>query len=83
MNIIITILLVLAGIIALLLIIALFMKKNHYVKREIIINAPCQKVFNYVKLMKNEGEFNKHAMADPNRKSEFKGADGTVGYIHS
>lgn len=83
MNIIITILLVLAGILALLLFIALFMKKNHYVKREIIINAPRQKVFDYVKLMKNEGEFNKHAMADPNRKSEFKGTDGTVGYIHS
>jgi len=39
MNTIITILLVLAGIIALLLIIALFMKREHYVKREIIINA--------------------------------------------
>ena len=41
MNILITILLVLAGIIALLLIIGLFMKKEHFVKREIIINAPC------------------------------------------
>jgi len=83
MNTIITILLVVAGIITLLLIIALFMKKEHYVKREIIINAPRQKVFDYVKLLKNQDEFNKHAMAGPDRKREFKGTDGTVGYIYS
>ena len=83
MNIIIIILLVVAGIIALLLFIALFMKKEHYVKREIIINAPRQKVFDYIKLLKNQDEFNKHAMAAPDRKREFKGTDGTVGYIYA
>ena len=83
MNIIITILLVVAGIIVLLLIVALFMKKEHYVNREIIINAPRQKVFDYVKLLKNQDEFNKHAMAGSDRKREFKGTDGTVGYIYA
>jgi hypothetical protein len=83
MNIIITILLIVAGIIALLLIIALFMKREHYVKREIIINAPRQKVFDYIKLLKNQDEFNKNAMAAPDRKREFKGTDGTVGYIYT
>lgn len=83
MNIIIMILLVLAGIIALLLVMALFLKKEHYVKGEIIINAPTQKVFDYVRLLKNQDEFNKHAMAGPDRKREFKGTDGTVGYIYS
>jgi len=83
MNVIIAILLVLAGVIALLLFIALFMKKKHYVNREIIINAPRQKVFDYIKLLKNQDEFNKHAMAGPDRKKEFKGTDGTVGYIYS
>jgi len=83
MNIIITILLVVAGIIAFLLLIALFMKREHYVNREIIINAPRQKVFDYVKLLKNQDKFNKHAMAAPDRKSEFKGTDGTVGYIYA
>jgi hypothetical protein len=84
MNIIITILLVLAGIIALLLIMGLFMKKVHYVNREIIINAPVQKVFDFLRLLKNQDKFNKYAMADKgNRKEEFKGTDGTVGYIYS
>lgn len=83
MNILITILLALAGLVVLLLIIALFIKKEHYVKREIVINAPAQKVFDYVKLLKNQDKFNKHAQADPNRNEEFKGTDGTVGYIYA
>jgi hypothetical protein len=83
MTTIITILLVVAGIIALLLIIALFMKREHYVNREIIINAPRQKVFDFLKLLKNQDEFNKHAMTAPDRKREFKGTDGTVGYIYA
>jgi len=83
MNTIITILLVVAGIIALLLIMALFMKKEHYVKREIIINAPRQKVFDFLKLLKNQDKFNKWAKADPDRNWGFKGTDGTVGFIIS
>ena len=83
MNVIISILLAVTGIIALLLIISLFMRKEHYVNREIIINAPRQKVFDYIKLLKNQDMFNKHAMAAPDRKREFKGTDGTVGYIYA
>ena len=84
MNTILTILLVVAGIIALLLIMALFMKKEHYVNREIIINAPRQKVFDFLKLLKNQDQFNKWATVDKkNRKEEFKGTDGTIGFIYS
>lgn len=83
MKIIITILLAIAGIIALLLAIALFMKKEHYVKREIIINAPQQKVFDFLKLLKNQEKFNKWAKDDPDRNWKFKGTDGTVGFIIS
>jgi len=83
MNTIVTILLVVAGIIALLLIIALFMKREHYVKRETIINASLQKVFDFLKLLKNQEKFNKWAKTDPDRKEEFKGTDGTVGYIYA
>lgn len=81
MNILLLILLILAGIIALLLIIAFFMKREHYVKCEIIIDAPLQKVFDYLKLLKNQDKFNKYAKADPNRKEETTGTDGTVGFI--
>jgi hypothetical protein len=83
MAIFLTILLILASIIALLLVAALFMKKQHYVNREIIINAPSQDVFEFLRLLKNQDKFNKWAKTDPNRKEETKGIDGTVGYIYS
>jgi len=83
MNIILTVLLVLAGILALLLLIGLFMRKQHYVRREIVINASRQKVFDYLKYVKNQEAFNKHAMVSPDRERTFKGTDGTVGYIYA
>jgi hypothetical protein len=43
MNTTITILFIAAGLIALLLLLVLFMKKEHYGNREIIINAPTKK----------------------------------------
>jgi hypothetical protein len=82
MNTLIITLLLFASIIALVFIIALFRKKEHYVKCEIVINAPRQKVFDYIKLLSNQDKFNTHAMTDPNRKEESKGTDGTVGYIY-
>lgn len=83
MNIILTIVVVIAGVIALLLIVALFMKRQHYVNREIIINAPLQKVFDFLRFIRNQDKFNKWAKTDPARKTETKGTDGTAGYIYS
>jgi hypothetical protein len=78
-----TVLLIVASLIALLFIFAFFMKKEHYVRREIIINAPQQKVFDYIKLLKNQDEFNQHAKAGTDRKKEYKGTDGTAGFIYA
>ncbi len=76
-----TILLVIGGIIALFLIIALFMKKGYNTYSEIIINISRQKVYDYLKQIKNQDNFNKWIMIDPNMKKEFKGIDGTIGFI--
>ena len=83
MTIVFTILLAIAGIIALLLVTALFMKKEYNVQSEIIINAPREKVFDYLKQLKNQDNLNKWVMVDPNMKREFKGTDGTVGFIYA
>ena len=77
-----TILLIIPGIIALLLIAALFTRKNYNVYSEVIINAPRPTVFDYIKQLKNQDNFNKWVMVDPNMKREFKGTDGTVGFIY-
>ena len=83
MNIFLTIVLVLVAIIALLLILALFMKKEHYVNREIIINAPRQKVYDFLRYLENQEKFNKWAKAGEERIVTHKGTDGTIGYIYA
>ena len=71
----------LLGIIALLLIVALFMPKEYAVEREVTINKPVDSVFKYVKYLKNQNEFSVWANIDPNMKSTFTGTDGAVGAI--
>jgi hypothetical protein len=81
MNIVITILLVIAAIIALIFLVALFIKKEYRIEKEIIINKPKSEVFDYVKLQKNQDQYNKWWSADPDAKKDFKGVDGTIGFI--
>ena len=78
-----TILIIIAALIILLLLIALVSKKSYTVQREIIINRPKQEVFNYLKLLKNQDQYSKFVMMDPNMKKEFKGTDGTVGFVYA
>ncbi len=83
MSIVYIILLVIVAFIALLLVMALFMRKKHYVKREIVINAPHHTVFDFLRFLDNQEKFNKWAKTDADRKKEFKGTDGTIGFIYS
>lgn len=83
MNTFLTTLLILAAIIVLLLLLALFMKKDHYVNREIIINAPRQEVYDFLKHLENQEKFNKWAKAGAERIVTHKGTDGTIGYIYA
>ena len=83
MNILITILLVIVGIITLLMIIALFTKKDYSISRSITIDKPHQEVFNYIRYLKNQEEYSKWVMTDPNKKIETKGTDGSVGFIYA
>jgi hypothetical protein len=73
--------LALAGIVALLLIVALFLNGNYSVEREVTINKPKQEVFDYVKYLKNQNQFSVWAKIDPDMKTEFRGEDGTVGFV--
>lgn len=83
MNVIIIILLVIVGFIALLLIIGLFSKKDYGIEREITINKPKQEVFNYIRHLKNQDHYNKWVMRDPAMKKEFRGTDGTEGFVYA
>jgi|ERR1700730_9563721 len=83
MNILIIILIVLASLIIILLIGALLTKREYTIMREITINRPKHEVFNYVKLLKNQDYYNKWVMMDPTMKKEYKGIDGTVGFVYA
>lgn len=76
-----TILGVVASIIVLLLILALFIRKEYAVERSITIGKPKQEVFNYIRSLKNQDNFSKWATMDPHMKKEYKGTDGTIGFI--
>jgi len=73
---------VLIGIVALVLIAALFVNGDYAVVREVTINKPKSEVFNYVKYVKNQDEFSVWNMRDPNMKKEYRGEDGTVGFVY-
>ncbi|PZR24007.1 MAG: polyketide cyclase [Citrobacter freundii] len=83
MNIILAILIVIVSLIVLLLIIGLFTKRHYAVSREIVINKPVEQVFDYLRLQKNQEQFNKWVMTDPNKKVEIRGIDGTVGSVYT
>lgn len=72
---------VLLFIFAVILITAAFTKKEYSVERELKINVPNQVAFDYVKLLKNQNQFSVWAKIDPGMKTEFRGTDGTVGFV--
>ncbi|MBZ0241986.1 MAG: SRPBCC family protein, partial [Bacteroidales bacterium] len=63
------------------LVLALFIKKEYTVEKDIIINKPKSEVFEYIKQLKNQDNFSKWATIDPSMKKTFRGTDGTVGFV--
>lgn len=74
------ILLVIVAIVAIALLAAAFMDKKFTITSEVVINAPRDSVFNYIKLLKNQEHYSKWVMMDPNVKLTYTGTDGTVGF---
>ncbi len=71
------------AIIALLLLTALFVKKDYIVEEEVVVNKPKADVFNYVKYAKNHDNFSKWIMQDPLIEKSYRGTDGTVGFVYA
>jgi hypothetical protein len=79
------ILAVVAGLIVLLIaavvILTLAAPQDYRVEREVTINKPKAEVFAYVKMLKNQNEWGPWSKKDPAMKQEFRGTDGTVGFV--
>lgn len=81
MNIFLKIVLGIVALIVLILVIALFTKKEYTVERSVTINKPRQQVFEFVKLVKNMPQYSKWWQTDPNVRTTFTGTDGTPGFV--
>jgi hypothetical protein len=70
-----------AILVAVPLIVGLFVRTDFAVEREVIINKPKNDVFNYVRYLKNHDNFSTWATMDPQMKKDYRGTDGTVGFV--
>lgn len=75
------IVLIIAIIVAIPLVAAIFLKKEYTVVRTVNINQPKQVVFDYIKLLKNQNDYSKWSNMDPAMKKTYRGTDGTVGFV--
>jgi hypothetical protein len=75
--------LVIAVIIAIPLIVALFVKKEYTVERSVTIDKPKSDVFNFVRYLKNQDRYSKWVNLDPAMKKEFRGTDGQPGFVYA
>lgn len=69
------------ALIALVLIVAAVAPKDFSIQRSVTVNKPKPEVFDYVKYLKHQNDFSYWAAQDPNMKKEFRGEDGTVGFV--
>jgi uncharacterized protein YndB with AHSA1/START domain len=75
-----TILGIIAGIIAVVLLLALIAPKAYSVQRSLVINRPRQQIFDYIKYLRNQDHYSKWVMTDPNKRMTYTGIDGTEGF---
>jgi hypothetical protein len=80
MTILFSILLFIAILIGFLLFLALIVKKEYVIERDLTINKPNEVVFNYLKIMRNQEKYNVWVMKDPNVNLVYTGTDGTEGF---
>jgi hypothetical protein len=69
--------------IALLLFIALFIRKDYAIDQAITVSRTRAEVFDYVRYLKNQDYYSKWVMADPKMARNFTGNDGYVGFIYA
>jgi hypothetical protein len=80
MNILKKVIIALLIVIAIPLVVALFIKKDYHIQREIVINKPSEEVFEYIKYVKNQDNFSVWNQMDPDMEKNYSGEDGTVGF---
>ena len=76
-----TALFIFLALIAFLLVVSLLVKKDYSLTKEIVINKPKTEVFDYIKYLKNQNNYSKWALMDPNMQATFTGTDAAPGFV--
>ncbi len=80
---IINILIGIAALIALILFVALFVSRKYRVESDVVIKRNKGEVFDYIRYLKNQDFYSKWVMSDPHKKTEFRGTDGSTGFVYA
>lgn len=71
-----------AIILTIIFVVPLFVRKDYSFYRDIVISRPKPEVFAFIRQLKNQELYSKWVMTDPDMKKEFRGTDGTVGFVY-
>jgi len=66
---------------ALPFLVALFVKTDYTVEETVVIEQPNVRVFDYVKYLKNQNNYSRWALIDPDMNKTYRGVDGTKGFV--
>lgn len=69
------------GLIALVLLIAAFSKKDFAVERTVTVNKPLPETYDFLTSLEKQDKWSKWTQLDPNMKKTYIGTDKTVGFI--
>ncbi len=58
-------------------------EKEYGLSRSISINRPVTEVYDYVRFLKNQGEYNTWTMMYPEMKKLYTGTGGQIGFIYA
>ena len=83
MTIIYIILIIIAAIVIIVLVSAALSPGGYSIERTVDISRPQAEVFDYIKLTRNQENYSKWVMLDPNSRKTFTGTDGTVGFVYT
>jgi hypothetical protein len=76
-----TLVLILAILVAIPLLAALFIPTNYGLVEKITIDKPLDEVYDFAKYLENQNQYSKWQTMDPDMEHYYKGEDGTVGFI--
>jgi uncharacterized protein YndB with AHSA1/START domain len=72
---------ILVLLIILFLVVPIFIRRQYTVEKQVVIERSNLSVFDFIKLLGNQGQYNKWVMMDPEVKRTSQGIDGTVGFV--